>query len=206
MTTLHTTREGWLVGAVELLDEAFFAMNGYELPEKLGVSCGFPKGVSKAIGQCFSPKVCEDGTTHIFICPSQAEPTRVLDILLHEMIHASVGIKAKHGGAFKKLALEFGLSGKMTATVVEEGSELFKKLQVIAGKLKAYPHTPMQKLLKPKKPNPWVRFYSSQDDKYTLVINIKKVIEHGVPKDWSGRDMIPKGDDTLEDLFEMWGE
>lgn len=193
MKQLHPTREGWLIEAVKKLDEEFFKGRGYDLPKKLGVSCGFPLGKRSAIGQCWDPEVCEDGTVHMFICPSIGEAVRVLDILLHEMIHAYCGIEAGHKGPFRKLVKEFGLMGKMTATYAEENTDLYNTLQVMAGTLGKYPHSALDKSRKkkPKVENKWVRYVSLNDETYKVVINRDKVEEFGIPKDPMGDDMVP---------------
>lgn len=189
----HTTREGWLVAAVAALDKRFFAENGYELPEKLQVSCGFPKGSPKAIGQCFDPKVSADGTTHMFISPTLGERVmRVLDTLLHEMVHASVGIKCKHGGAFRGLMLEFGFTGKLKSVGAEPGTELYKTLEVIAGRLGKYPHAPMSPKKKVGRPtNGWIRLQSLNEDGYKIMISPKMMDECGAPSDPWGDEMVP---------------
>ena len=199
MTTkkLHDTREGWLKAAIAELNEEFFASAGYKLPKKLQCSCGFPRGHARAIGQCWDPGVSADGTTHLFICPTQAEPMRVLDILLHELIHAAVGIKEGHKGKFKKVAREFGLEGKLTATTVTEGSELWKRLAKCNQRLGKYPHAAMQKRA-PKKGtggSGWLRYMSPEEEKYRVVVSPKMIEEHGAPQDPWGNEMIPVGGD-----------
>lgn len=190
-TTKHDTREGWLKAAVADLDTQFFAGNGYALPTSLAVSCGFVKGGDKAIGVCFDEKASEDETIEMFICPTQAEPLRVLDILLHEMIHASVGHEAGHRGPFKKLALEFGLSGKMTATVVEPDSDLHRALSLTAERLGEYPHSAMKRAVKKTAHNKWVRYASPNYDDFKVVVNEDRVAEHGAPRDPDGEEMVP---------------
>lgn len=190
----HTTREGYLVEAMALLDKEFFAGRGYTLPAKLRVSCGFPKGASsKAIGQCWDPKVAVDGTTHMFISPALGEEiVSVLATLLHEMIHAQVGLEEKHKGAFRKLAKEFGLAGKMTATYAEQGSELHHKLSMISAQLGPYPHAPMRPLKKTKPAaSGWVRLMSKNEEGYRLVISPKMIEEFGYPQDPWGDEMFP---------------
>lgn len=184
------TREAWLIAAMGLLDEEFFKGKGYKLPEKLGVSCGIPKGKSTAIGQCWDPTVAADGTTHMFICPSIDQPIRVLDILLHEMIHALVGIEQKHNKVFRKYVKEFGLAGKATATYAEEGSELWVTLSKIREQLGNYPHSAMSKIRKKVTvKSKWVRYVSTTEPKYKVVINEDRVEEFGVPIDPWGDEM-----------------
>ena len=187
----HNTREGWLIEAVELLDKEFFKGNGYTLPEKIQCSCGFPRGHAKAIGQCWDPKVSADGTTHLFICPTQADQMRVLDILLHELIHAAVGVECGHKGLFKKVAKEFGLEGKMTATTVTEGSPLWFKLSRISTKLGKYPHSAMDKKNKPSKASTWLRLQSPENEKFRVVVSPKVIEEYGYPVDPWGNEMQP---------------
>ncbi len=191
MTGAHTTREGWLLTATEVLDKDFFTSAGYELPEKLQVSCGFPRAASRAIGQCWDPETSADGTTQIFICPSLGDTVQVLSTLLHEMIHAAVGIKVGHRGAFRKLAKEFGLAGKMTATFAEVGSELHLKLKEIVSSLDKYPHAPMQKRIKKSVTSSWIRLVSTEVPEYRVTISSKILEEHGVPVDPWGSEMEP---------------
>lgn len=188
--TNHDTREGWLVAAIRLLDREFFDGRGYTLPKKLQCSCGFPRGHAKAIGQCWDPKVSADGTTHMFICPTQAEPIRVLDILLHELIHAAVGVEVGHKGAFRELAREFGLEGKMTATYAAEGSELWLTLSRIATELGPYPHAPMVKT-KRAGGSGWVRLQSPEVPGYRVAISPRMIERYGYPQDPWGNEMEP---------------
>jgi hypothetical protein len=67
-----------------------------------------------------------------------ATPSGVLATLTHELVHASVGVEAKHGKLFKRMATEVGLTGKMTAT--SAGAALVPRLERIAGELGEYPH------------------------------------------------------------------
>ena len=63
----------------------------------------------------------------------------MLDLLLHELIHATVGTHEGHKGAFKRLAVACGLSGKMTATIA--GEALTPRLADIVASLGEYPHS-----------------------------------------------------------------
>jgi hypothetical protein len=193
----HDTREGWLREAVAHLDKKFFQEHGYELPEKVAVSCGFPKGGgSKAIGQCWHPEVAADGTHHLFICPTQDDPVRVLDILLHELIHACVGTEHGHKKPFKDMAREFGLKGKPTATYVPEGTETYFKLCRIKEALGPYPHKKMQPPPKPKGKggSGWIRMVSPETDLYKVVVSPRMLEEYGAPRDPWGNEMVPKED------------
>lgn len=186
----HKTREQWLTAAVEKM-RRLLKEHDVDMPEKWQVSCGFPKSRSKAIGQCWSGSCTEDGTHHMFICPSLAKATRVLDVLLHEMIHAAVGTECGHKGKFRIIAKAVGLTGKMTATVCEEGSALHDKLVGIATTLGDYPHSALTKNPVAWRPpaGGWVKFQSVNEEGYILRVSPKSLNEHGVPKDPWGDDM-----------------
>lgn len=188
----HATREGWLTAAAKQLDKEFFKGRGHKLPEKLRVSCGFAKYSSgKAIGQCWDCKVSTDGTYEIFICPTQDEGMRVLDILLHELIHAEVGIDEGHKGQFRVRAKEFGLQGKMTATYVEGGSELHMQLLDIYDGLGPYPHKALTPTPKKKTQQERLVYVSPENDAFRVTAKTPIVEEFGVPKDPWGNDMEP---------------
>lgn len=194
----HTTREGWLNEGVKILAERFFTEAGYDFPENVQVSCGFTKSTSdKAIGQCFSPECSTAGVTHMFICPTRDEPIDVLQILLHEMIHAFVGVEHGHKKPFRAFVKEFGMAGKPTATYAEEGSELWNRLASVSTALGPYPHKAMQPVKKGKKKggSGWVRLMSPNDEGYRIVISPKMLEEHGAPMDPWGDTMVPAEED-----------
>ena len=133
------TREEWLMEFVGAMRPAF-AETGSPLPEKVRVSCGFPKGCRKAIGQCWSDKVSEDGAREIFVSPVLSEAPRVCDVVIHELVHAALPDGTKHGAEFKQLATDMGLAGPMTAT--EASAELTAALaEFIPVRLGPYPHS-----------------------------------------------------------------
>lgn len=134
----QVNREEWLETAVRRL-RPLFADAGLEMPEKVRVSCGFPKGnVRKVIGQCWSTAAAEDGVAQVFITPFIADSVRVLDILVHEIIHAIDNCEHGHKAPFVKMAKAMGLEGKPTATVA--GEALKKSLAGIVEEIGAYPH------------------------------------------------------------------
>lgn len=113
------TREDWL-NAFAKAAAPEFARVGAPLPAEVRVSIGFPSsGIrSKAIGECWSKLASGDQHFEIFVHPElQGSDARVADVLTHELVHAAVGLEAKHGPVFKKIAVALGLEGKMTATI-----------------------------------------------------------------------------------------
>lgn len=187
----HTTREGWLVEAIGLLDKEFFTSRGHKVPAKLQAACGWPKASRRAIGQCWSPQSSADETTQMYISPTVDGPVKVLDVLLHEMVHAVVGCEHGHKGPFRKLAKEIGFSGKMTATYAEEGSALEALLVGMADSLGPYPHAAMTKKDSARAyPYKWVRLMSINDNSYTLSMSPRHLEKSGRPADPWGDEMV----------------
>jgi hypothetical protein len=138
------TREEWL-------NEAAKAMKPWLLEHEAGkdyadplISVGFPKGsrgksTNNVIGQCWDKATSQDKQrAHIFVVPTLTDEIEVLAVLLHELVHASVGNECGHRGPFKQVAQGLGLEGKMTATV--PGELLKVKLELLRRSLGKYPH------------------------------------------------------------------
>lgn len=141
----HTTREAWLEAAVTICTPLFEAA-GYKVP-RVRVACGWPSrgGLSakqKAIGQCWSKDASADKVPQIFISPYLSEPVEefgVLPVLIHEVVHAVVGVDQKHNKVFGKCARAVGLEGKLTSTI--GGAELLEKCKTYVKQLGEYPHS-----------------------------------------------------------------
>ncbi len=136
---VHTEREAYLMAAAVLLYKTLFADNDIPTPEKYRVSCGWPAGKRKAIGQCFSTTMSSDGHNEMFVSPSQDDVFEVLQVLIHEMVHASDDCVHGHKGIFRRWALAVGLTGKMTATSLSESLRVYLEAKVVK-KLGPYPH------------------------------------------------------------------
>src|SRR5215469_2510640 len=110
-------RQRWLEAAVEAL-RAKFATAGYAIPEKVRVSIGWPKRAAScgAIGECWATDASSDRHNELFVSPELTEGARILDVLAHEMVHATVGTAAGHRKPFKQCALKIGLQGPMRST------------------------------------------------------------------------------------------
>lgn len=140
---MHATRESWLIEAVKHLALWFEDLEDATLPP-IQVSVGVQPGAN-TLATCFKPAEDpedENYAANIFVTPAldPEEPTRLLDILLHEMVHAAnhyAGTNG-HGKEFGALARPLGLTGKMTATVASE--ELKERLEPIAETLGPFPH------------------------------------------------------------------
>jgi len=138
-------REQWLTDAVAKLTPLFRGA-GLAVPE-LRVSCGFPsKGglatKKKVIGECWDGLCAADGKPQLFISPmlcDAATTQGVLATLIHEMVHASIGCKAKHGPKFKRAMKLVGLEGKPTATTAD--AAMVERLGRMLIELGPYPHS-----------------------------------------------------------------
>lgn len=142
-------REVWLQNAVTALTP-IFESHGYKVPT-VRVCPGFPSKNAtsmkkRRIGECWSNESATDKLCQIFISPVLVDYTVVLATLVHEMVHAIVGIAAGHKSPFIKCAKAMGLEGKWTAT--HAGEALTKTFDGLKKTLGAYPHAelvPMQK-------------------------------------------------------------
>src|SRR5262249_24776285 len=105
-------RQQWLELAVEAL-RAKFADAGYTVPQEIPVSVGWPKRAAScgAIGECWATEASSDRHAELFISPQLTDAARIVDVLAHELDHATVGTAAGHGKAFKQCALAIGLVG-----------------------------------------------------------------------------------------------
>ena len=112
------------------------------VPENTKVSCGFPGGGSARtrIGECWSPTASAGEVNEIFISPVLSDANDVLAVLVHEAVHAAVGVACGHKGEFRRVAIASGLVGKMTATTAGPELTALMGLWVDNG-LGAYPHS-----------------------------------------------------------------
>ena len=181
----YKTREEWLKNAVTIINDEIFSQTEFrrKLPKQLLVSCGFPSRGALAvkkqrIGECWYPKSKE--MHNIFISPVLDDPSRVLDVLIHELCHVIAGPKAKHGGQFKRVAMAAGLSGKMTTTVA--GPELKPRLNAFCRALGKYPHNPITAAMLARRPKQGTRLLKviCPECEYTCRIT-QKWIEIGFP-------------------------
>ena len=142
------TREAWLDEATKDLTGWVVKCKAASLFPSPYVSIGFPKGgkgtKNTAIGQCWDKKASADQLcAHVFVSPTLSDAVEVLSTLLHELIHASVGTKCGHRGAFRRVALELGFMAPMTSTPY--GDELKQRLMFLSQWLGPYPHSALKK-------------------------------------------------------------
>ncbi len=134
----HATREDWLLAAVAIVRPLFDDVNAGDYPP-LRVSCGWPKGGRKAIGQCWPSTRSGDKTVEVFLSPELDDTELILATLIHELIHAIDNCASGHKGAFRKMWKALGFVGK--ATQSEPGEDLLEAIKGFLRKLGPYPHS-----------------------------------------------------------------
>ena len=177
-------RELWLQNAVDKIKPLFEAA-GFTVPD-LRVSCGFPStgGLAikkRRIGECWDGLCATDGKPQLFISPMLVEADStggVLATLVHEVIHATIGCKAKHGPKFKKAMNKLGLTGKPTATGA--GEDLLVQLRLIAAELGVYPHSELKMVKERKVQTTRMHKCMCPECEYTIRL-AKKWLEVGIP-------------------------
>lgn len=140
----HQNREAWLNFVAQKMAPMFAELNA-PLPSRIRIAIGFLSSGNrgKRIGECWDNICSADGHFEIFIKPTlvetpEAMPSRVADILAHELVHAAVGIPEGHRKEFRRVAIGLGLTGKMTATVA--GPEFIKRIAPILAEAGPLPH------------------------------------------------------------------
>ncbi len=135
----HETSEGWLCEAVRNVSQ-IFQTAGFDLPE-VRVTIGWTSGGrrSQRLGECWPTQSTSDRKNTIFISTMLASPLDVLDVLMHELVHAVDDCKHKHGTEFVRIASAVGLGGKNWASATAR-EPLLIKLHAIAISLGKLPY------------------------------------------------------------------
>lgn len=196
------TREQWLKMGIENVTRLFKAA-GYEVPVKIRASVGWPsKGglgkKKKVIGQCWDTSCSADKTSEIFISPYLKDATQVLAVLIHEMVHAIVGVEHGHKKPFITCAKKVGLEGKMTETTASK--ELTEKLVGISKRLGTYPHAKLDGRANSGPPKQGSRMLKCEcgNESCGMVIRTtaKWLDEVGLPTCQCGSEFTTEHDDT----------
>lgn len=139
----HTIREAWLNAALWGFIDAHFTAAGYDIPSNIRVTCGWPAKNALArrtmrIGECWSTEASDDQTFEMSITPALDDASRVLDVLIHEVIHATVGLDKGHRKDFSQCAKKVGLLKPWTQTTASD--DLKMTLATWLKTLGSYPH------------------------------------------------------------------
>jgi hypothetical protein len=122
-------RQQWLEKAVKEL-RPYIKKAGYTVPGNLRISWGWPKSGRKGthvIGECFVLAASADEHHEIFISPmlghegkkaktDRERSIKIIEVITHEIGHATLPQKAKHGKPFVDFMEAVGLEGKPTST------------------------------------------------------------------------------------------
>lgn len=135
-------REAWLMEVAGKVVPRIQEVTQKEMPD-YRISVGWPSrgGLSvkkRVIGQCWDGMVSSTGHSELFISPILTDRIEIAATVAHELIHANVGTKEKHGKVFSRTARAIGLRGKPTATVA--GSEFKEFVEGFIGQIPSYPH------------------------------------------------------------------
>lgn len=197
-------RQQWLEKGVAALRRRFRHFD-YSIPENIRISIGWPRGnhgKGRAIGQCWAFEAASDKVSEIFISPELGtgrQSIRILDVTAHELVHATVGIKAGHKSAFKQCALKIGLEGPMTAT--EAGPEFKAWAKGIIDRIGPYPAGSLSLEAVRKKQSTRLLKCECLECDYVARVTKKWIVEAGAPLcpvDDHGQmicDAIEDGDD-----------
>jgi len=196
-------REAWLSECVNKLRPDFIQA-GFELPEKIRVSCSWPSKSGLAakrrrVGEAWSAENSGDNSFEVFISPVLRVPVEVAATLVHELVHTAVSLAAKHRGPFVKCAKAVGLEGPMTATTA--GEELRKRLEVLTAEIGEYPHAELKHSNATPKQGTRMLLLKCPECGYQ-VRTTKKWIVQGVPTCPCGTVMETDGADESEESEE----
>ena len=162
---ITTTREQWLTATMAVIQDEILApilhKNALELPP-IRYSLTAPKsttGTSKVLGECWARAASTDGVNEVFITAllGTADSVKVLEVAIHEYMHAALDNQHGHSGPFVDLCKEAGLVGGRTKrsessfTATKAGPDLHEQLTEIVADLGAMPHGAMAPALSGKK-------------------------------------------------------
>ena len=211
------TREEWLTDAMNRIIKDVFEPHELRMPPILKISCA-PLPCKPSVpgtkvlgtyGVCCYPECADDGAVHIFINTvlGNNDVMDILSTICHEVVHAhchAEGFQCKHGGLFKKVVYQVGLSGKPAQAKADQGTELWSTLEGIAMALGPYPHAPLRPKAKKARQVETLTWVSETDPEYVVKAKFTQTYEKGVPKDHNGQPMKPKDAEKFAELEEWY--
>lgn len=134
-------RETWLNELATLMAPRFEEL-GHPLPP-FRVSIGFTSSGMNggANGECWDKRTTADERFTILISPAEASSMAIAAILNHELIHAAVGLKEGHKGAFAVMMKATGMERPFTTST--PGDAFRQWAQPLIDKLGDIPHSPL---------------------------------------------------------------
>lgn len=185
-------REEWL-SQLALVFESWLTELGLEI-RPYSVTCGFPpaggtRNQGKVIGNCVSPAAVKDGRAFISISPYLDDSVEVAATLLHELLHAAVGVEHGHKKPFARHLAALGLEGKPTAT---EAGEAFKqRIAPVLSRLGDYPHAGVDLKNRPKQSTRMLKLLcdNEEHDPYIVRASRSTIENIGLPSCPHGHEM-----------------
>lgn len=143
----NANREAWLNLITNKYLRPHFTNAGYTIPDNIRLSCSLASGGIHTkrhqkrftLGECYPASMSSDNSIQIMIVPNLADSAKVIDVLIHELCHATVGNNEGHNKVFAKCAHAVGLEGKMTSTVA--GEALLTLINQWVASEGEYPHS-----------------------------------------------------------------
>jgi hypothetical protein len=138
-TDLDRTRENWLRDAVKKFRTLIEEVSGIVVPDvRVSMGYGGIRYERDVAAVCYRRDADEFGLNQIFISPAHGNAVKVLESLLHELIHAALDNEDGHKGRFAEYAVRLGFDGPFTVTPASPG--LKDELELLAIELGAFPH------------------------------------------------------------------
>ena len=139
----YPNAETWFLGGIEGMKPWFKEIETedvkYDIPSPINVDHSFTEhGTRKGpTGSYWSGATTSNGVPKVIIRSNTADPFKLLEALLHQLVHAAVGPEHKHGMPFKTVALPLGLVGPMSHSTA--GVRLTARLKALAEELGSFP-------------------------------------------------------------------
>lgn len=192
----YATREEWLRAAIKVLDVRVFSKAGYPLPP-VATSVGFPStmGISKkrrCLGECWKRIASDDGINQIFLNPTLNSAHEVVDVLVHELVHAVDDCASGHGSTFRKICKAVGLTDGTPASAAA-GADLVPVIEEICKDIGEFPHATLRPSEHDKKQTTRMRKIECPKCGYTCRTT-SKWAEIGMPVCPCGFQMVAVGD------------
>lgn len=122
------SREEWLTLCADMIMDEIIAPYYQPRTEmSIKISVGYAPNTrmnSRKVGVCFASRASSAGFNEIFISPEIQDSLFVLQVLIHECIHAVDDCENGHKGRFKDIFRAVGLTGKTTECGASESLQL----------------------------------------------------------------------------------
>jgi len=124
-------RQAWLMKAIDILRHDFRRI-GETVPEEISVFPNWPidNYLRDYLGVCIQYRL--SSRYEVYIIPLIDNGLRVLEVLVHELVHCVVGGRDGHGKQFQRVAMAIGLNSTRSHSL-EILSERLREVEQILG-------------------------------------------------------------------------